>query len=425
MALTDYSATAGSNSSISGIDITGATGRVKDGDNAIRQLMADLKAGVLIGAGYTTTATAAGTTTLTVASTSFQRFTGATTQTIVMPVTSTLTLGSSWVIVNDSTGVLTINSSGSNLIATVGAGQTLVVECILTSGTSAASWSVIMLSPWVAGGSDKGNTSSIVYTYTDSGAGAGPITTRHRDSSSPTTNDAIGGDLYTGKGSDGVTYTYAAIQAGISSAASGVSSGNGTLDLRVTTGTSGVLSGLLLTGIGTTVSAAFNGAVTAGGALTVNGTGTSTIAGPLNIAGAAAGQVVFPASQNASANANTLDDYAETSGNLGAVASSSGTITTVGTKTYVATKVGRKVTVHGSVAITDNGTGSGRVNVDLPYTSAGGLIAFGSGRNATTALALNVLIPSGSATAQITLYDSTYPVATGQTLTFSITYFTS
>lgn len=46
MAISDYSTTAASNTAISGIDISGATGKVKDGDNAIRQLMADIKAGV-------------------------------------------------------------------------------------------------------------------------------------------------------------------------------------------------------------------------------------------------------------------------------------------------------------------------------------------------------------------------------------------
>jgi hypothetical protein len=89
---------------------------------------------------YTTTATAAGTTTLTAASTYFQYFTGATTQTIVLPVTSTLTLGWSYHIVNNSTGVLTINSSGGNLVTTVPAQTTAHVTCILTTGTTAASW---------------------------------------------------------------------------------------------------------------------------------------------------------------------------------------------------------------------------------------------------------------------------------------------
>lgn len=90
---------------------------------------------------YSTTATAGATTTLTVGSTWQQFFTGTLAQTLQMPVTSTLVLGQSWYVVNNSTGVITINSSGSNLIKTLPAGGTCLVTCILTSGTTAASWS--------------------------------------------------------------------------------------------------------------------------------------------------------------------------------------------------------------------------------------------------------------------------------------------
>ena len=89
---------------------------------------------------YTTTATAAGTTTLTSASTYYQYFTGTTTQTVQMPVTSTLSLGWSYHIANNSTGNLTLTSSGGNTIATVLPGTTVHITCILTSGTTAASW---------------------------------------------------------------------------------------------------------------------------------------------------------------------------------------------------------------------------------------------------------------------------------------------
>lgn len=90
--------------------------------------------------GYTTTATAAGTTALTVGSTYQQFFTGSTTQTVTMPVTSTLVLGQSWLIVNNSSGVVTVQSSGGNTIVAMGPGTDAVITCILTSGTSAASW---------------------------------------------------------------------------------------------------------------------------------------------------------------------------------------------------------------------------------------------------------------------------------------------
>lgn len=91
-------------------------------------------------AGYTTTATAAGTTVLTAASTTTQFFTGVTTQTITLPVTSTMVLGEVFSIHNNSTGALTVNSSGGNLVVTIPAGNTWQITCILTSGTTAASW---------------------------------------------------------------------------------------------------------------------------------------------------------------------------------------------------------------------------------------------------------------------------------------------
>jgi hypothetical protein len=89
---------------------------------------------------FTTTATAAGTTVLTNTSTYYQIFTGTTTQTVTLPVTSTLIQGWSYHIVNNSTGNLTVNSSGGNLVIVVLPGTTAMVTCILTSGTTAASW---------------------------------------------------------------------------------------------------------------------------------------------------------------------------------------------------------------------------------------------------------------------------------------------
>jgi len=90
--------------------------------------------------GYTTTATAAGTTTLTVSSTQLQYFTGTTTQTVVLPVASTLTVGQRFEIHNNSTGDVTVQSSGLNTVVTVKGNTTAVITCILTSGTTAASW---------------------------------------------------------------------------------------------------------------------------------------------------------------------------------------------------------------------------------------------------------------------------------------------
>lgn len=95
--------------------------------------------------GFAETATVAGTTTLTVASAKIQYFTGSTTQTVVMPVVSTLVLGQSYTVTNNSTGNIAIQSSGLNAIYSLIPGETIVIVCVLTSGTSAASWNVILV----------------------------------------------------------------------------------------------------------------------------------------------------------------------------------------------------------------------------------------------------------------------------------------
>jgi len=90
--------------------------------------------------GYTSTATAAGTTTLTNTSSYYQQFTGTTTQTVVLPVTSTLQTGWTFHIVNNSTGLVTVNSSGGNQVIIIPAGTTAMVTCIGTTLTTAADW---------------------------------------------------------------------------------------------------------------------------------------------------------------------------------------------------------------------------------------------------------------------------------------------
>lgn len=90
--------------------------------------------------GYTTTATAAGTTVLTVASTWAQFFTGSTTQTVTMPVVSTLVLGQTFLVVNKSSGIVTVRSSGTQTILAQAAATTALYTCILITGTDQASW---------------------------------------------------------------------------------------------------------------------------------------------------------------------------------------------------------------------------------------------------------------------------------------------
>ena len=92
--------------------------------------------------GYNTTATATGTTTLTVDSKYQQYFTGTLGQIVVMPVVSTLSLGFQFLIVNKSTGILTINSSGGNTIISLATNCTVTLTCVAITGTGTSSWNV-------------------------------------------------------------------------------------------------------------------------------------------------------------------------------------------------------------------------------------------------------------------------------------------
>ncbi len=112
--------------------------------------------------GFTTTATAAGTTVLTVNSNHIQEFTGVTTQTVTLPVTSTLTVGQTFYIINNSTGVVTVQSSGANTIQALAANSSLIVTCILTSGTTAASWNGSYIVD-TGGGVSPGTANQIAY----------------------------------------------------------------------------------------------------------------------------------------------------------------------------------------------------------------------------------------------------------------------
>jgi hypothetical protein len=73
--------------------------------------------------------------------------------------------------------------------------------------------------------------------------------------------------------------------------------------------------------------------------------------------------IAFPATQSASSDANTLDDYEE-----GTWTPSLGGNTTYSNQTGTYTKIGRQVTVKCRLAVTSIGTGSTRTISGLPFT---------------------------------------------------------
>ena len=86
------------------------------------------------------TATAAGTTTMTVNSAQIQVFTGSTTQTVLLPTTS-VPAGARYVVINQSSGAVAVKSSGANLVSSVPAGAMTMFYALQSTPTTAAHWS--------------------------------------------------------------------------------------------------------------------------------------------------------------------------------------------------------------------------------------------------------------------------------------------
>ncbi len=106
--------------------------------------------------------------------------------------------------------------------------------------------------------------------------------------------------------------------------------------------------------------------------LTIDHTGLATFAGVIDISGAAAGQIVFPASQNASAGANTFDDYEEGTWTPGMTFNGSATGVTFTAQVGNYTKIGNLVSGQLQIILSSNGSGVGNNLVTgLPFTANG------------------------------------------------------
>jgi hypothetical protein len=94
----------------------------------------------------------------------------------------------------------------------------------------------------------------------------------------------------------------------------------------------------------------------------------------------ASGQLAFPATQNASTNANTLDDYEEgtwTPG-IGGNGGESGQTYSIQTGRYV--KVGKMVVAWGRVTLSNKGTLTSFIEITgLPFSSANNANIYGAG----------------------------------------------
>lgn len=131
-----------------------------------RDANSNLLANSLI-SGWRTTATAAGTTTLTIADVYQQYFTGSSTQTVKLPTTSVVA-GQQYQIVNQSTGVVTVQSSGANTVTILAGSTSAIFTALVATPTTAANWSSVYIGDIVASGKSLSVSNTLTLAGTDS-----------------------------------------------------------------------------------------------------------------------------------------------------------------------------------------------------------------------------------------------------------------
>lgn len=194
-----------------------------------------------------------------------------------------------------------------------------------------------------------------------------------------------------------------------------------------------------ITTLGTITTGVWNGttvAVANGGTGVTTSTGTTAVVlsnlpqftstiGVGTAASASGSGVSFPATQSASTDPNTLDDYEE--GTYTPTVTSSGGAITAYTATGKYTKIGNLVTVVANIVITNNGTGSGLINATLPFTAGTGFVPTGSGReDSITGFMQVVIVNSGATVMAILDYAGAYPggggTATARNVRATVSY---
>lgn len=159
-------------------------------------------------------------------------------------------------------------------------------------------------------------------------------------------------------------------------------------------------------------------------------TGAVSATGLLDLSAASSGQIKFPATQNPSANANTLDDYEEGTWTPAAIASASGTISlSAAVGTYI--KIGNQVTVIGRITVSSVSSPLGIFQITgIPFGSSdeGSLCAFAEGFASSLVGSVQGIIAVSSlkfyALNAGTFENTVAPAAqTGSSLRFTATYF--
>jgi hypothetical protein len=174
--------------------------------------------------------------------------------------------------------------------------------------------------------------------------------------------------------------------------------------------------------------------------ITINGSGTITGASTLATAptvtttigvgnatpSASGAGVTFPATQSASSDANTLDDYEEGTFTPTFTSGAGSFTTTSVTGNY--TKIGRFVNVYITFTITTVGTASGALTfTGLPFTNGNSARSINVGReNGTTGIMSQAYVDGSATTGVVRRYDDVnYTLASGQNYLINLNYYTT
>ena len=153
-----------------------------------------------------------------------------------------------------------------------------------------------------------------------------------------------------------------------------------------------------------------------------NSTGAFVLAGGTTTANGIG--ITFPATQSASSDANTLDDYEEGTWTP-TITAGSGSYTTVANQAGSYTKIGRMVTLKWYFVVTNKGTGAGSVNIsNLPFASNASAGNFYAGSGYDTSQGIGQVTAMTTTTSiDVYKYDGTDPVVVSRGQVGQITYF--
>jgi hypothetical protein len=160
--------------------------------------------------------------------------------------------------------------------------------------------------------------------------------------------------------------------------------------------------------------------------LTVNSSGNTQTVGTISVGNAtpstSGAGITFPATQSASSDANTLDDYEEGTWSP-TVTAQSGSFTTVTVNRASYTKIGRVVTASFSVAIVNAGTAAGAMFLTLPFSPSLGDFVGAVREDQATGTMGQIVMNNNVSVIAIYSYINTTLIASSRTVIGSITYF--